>query len=106
MRQILLTVLSSVILYTDGQDAGQIKHVTEGDEYNTYLNQKDRQSKSAKGLCSTVPENKYKDCDAAPLDNGSFYDFHSEDIHKINNVSFSHPDYVGQVLLVVNLASF
>jgi len=108
MRRALLSVLATVIFTVEGQDAaGQIKHVTEGDEYSIFENQKQRQSKSAaNGLCNTVHESKFKDCDADPFNNGSFYDFQSEDIEKLNNVSFADPEYTGKVLLVVNLASF
>ena len=36
----------------------------------------------------------------------SLNDFITEDIEKMNNVSFSDPEYRNKVLLVVNLASF
>ena len=58
------------------------------------------------GLCSKVPADKYKNCLPQGEDTRSFYDYHSEDIEKLNNVSFSEPEYQGKVLLVVNLASF
>lgn len=64
-----------------------------------------REAKS-NGLCSKVPADKYKNCLPQGEDNRSFYDYHSEDIEKLNNVSFSEPEYQGKVLLVVNLASF
>ena len=67
---------------------------------------RERDPKAARSLCTEVPEDKFKSCHQSKGDNRSFYDFSSEDIEKLNNVSFDHPDYVGKVLLVVNLASF
>ena len=58
------------------------------------------------GLCSKVPADKYKNCLPQGEDTRSFYDYHSEDIEKMTNVSFSEPEYQGKVLMVVNLASF
>ena len=58
------------------------------------------------GLCSKVPADKYKNCLPQGEDTRSFYDYTSEDIEKLTNVSFSEPEYQGKVLMVVNLASF
>jgi len=52
-----------------------------------------------------VPEENYKEC-VNSKDSKSFYDFTTEDVEKLNNVSFNDPKYKGKVLLVVNLASF
>jgi len=53
-----------------------------------------------------VKEEDYKDCRYQGSDSRSFYDFTTEDIEKVRNVSFSDPEYTNKVLLVVNLASF
>ena len=53
-----------------------------------------------------MPADKYQNCVPQGEDTRSFYDYHSEDIEKMSNVSFSAPEYQGQVLMVVNLASF
>jgi len=100
---LLATALSPTII--GGQEG--IKHVMEGEEYlvNTKIS-RERDPKAARSLCTEVPEDKFKSCHQSKGDNRSFYDFSSEDIEKLNNVSFDHPDYVGKVLLVVNLASF
>ena len=118
---LLATALSPTII--GGQEG--IKHVMEGEEYlvNTkvfweiviqdfwficffFQISRERDPKAARSLCTEVPEDKFKSCHQSKGDNRSFYDFSSEDIEKLNNVSFDHPDYVGKVLLVVNLASF
>lgn len=85
-------------------DCRGIKHVLEGDEYK--IIQESRQQKSVHTLCNEIPKEKLQNCFREDGDDRSFYDFWSEDIEKMNNVSFNHPDYVGNVLLVVNLASF
>jgi len=85
-------------------DCHGIKHVLEGDEYK--IVQESRQQKSVHTLCNEIPKEKLQNCYKEDGDERSFYDFWSEDIEKMNNVSFNHPDYVGNVLLVVNLASF
>jgi len=85
-------------------DCHGIKHVLEGDEYK--IIQESRQQKSVHTLCNEIPKEKLQNCFREDGDERSFYDFWSEDIEKLNNVSFNHPDYVGNVLLVVNLASF
>merc|ERR1712133_289310 len=53
-----------------------------------------------------VKEEDYKDCRNKGSDPRSFYDFTTEDIEKVRNVSFSDPEYTNKVLLVVNLAGF
>merc|ERR1711885_42401 len=83
--------------------SGAVKHVMEGEEYAVTSRQE--KSISPRGFGSDVPEDKFKECDE-PKDSKSFHDFTTEDIEKLNNVSFSDPEYAGKVLLVVNLASF
>jgi len=56
-------------------------------------------------VLTKVPEENYKEC-VNSKDSKSFYDFTTEDVEKLNNVSFNDPKYKGKVLLVVNLASF
>jgi len=60
---------------------------------------------SPRGFGNEISEVNYKECEE-PKDSTSFHDFTTEDIEKLNNVSFSDPEYAGKVLLVVNLASF
>merc|ERR1712034_147211 len=83
--------------------SGAVKHVMEGEEYA--VTSRHEKSISPRGFGSDVPEDKFKECDE-PKDSKSFHDFTTEDIEKLNNVSFSDPEYAGKVLLVVNLASF
>ena len=73
--------------------------------FKRYPFQGTREPKS-NGLCSKVPADKYQNCVPQGEDTRSFYDYHSEDIEKLTNVSFSDPEYQGKVLMVVNLASF
>ena len=49
---------------------------------------------------------KFTSCSSSSRDERTFFDFSSEDVEKIRNVSFSHENYTGHVSLVVNLASF
>merc|ERR1711892_183473 len=80
-----------------------VKHVIEGDEYE--ITGRQQKSISPNGFGTDVPEDKFKECDE-PKDVKSFHNFTTEDIEKMNNISFSDPEYAGKVLLVVNLASF
>jgi len=80
-----------------------IKHVMAGEEYGETSRQE--KSISPLGFGPEVPEDNFKEC-LEPKDSQSFYDFTTEDIAKLNNVSFNDPEYTGKVLLVVNLASF
>jgi len=111
MAQLLSVLLAlSLSLLVDGRDVlglGEVKHVMAGEEYNLrqQLSQGTREPKS-NGLCSKVPADKYQNCVPQGEDTRSFYDYHSEDIEKLTNVSFSDPEYQGKVLMVVNLASF
>jgi len=73
---------------------------------NCFLGKESRQEKSVQTLCNEIPKEKLQNCYREDGDDRSFHDFWSEDIEKMRNVSFNHPDYVGNVLLVVNLASF
>jgi len=111
MAQLLSVMLAlSPSLMVDSRDVlglGEVKHVMAGEEYNVrkQLSQGVREPKS-NGLCSKVPADKYKNCLPQGEDTRSFYDYNSEDIEKMTNVSFSEPEYQGKVLMVVNLASF
>jgi hypothetical protein len=100
----LLPVLAALSPYsTFGQNMG-VKHVLEGEEYGTASRQQ-KSIISPRGFGNDVPEDKFKECEE-PKDSASFHDFTTEDIEKLSNVSFSDPEYIGKVLLVVNLASF
>merc|ERR1712126_201025 len=77
--------------------------VLAGEEYG--ISSRQDKSISARGFGNDVAEDKFKEC-FEPKDSTSFHDFTTEDIEKLNNVSFSDPEYAGKVLLVVNLASF
>jgi len=55
-------------------------------------------------ISRVVQGDNYTNCEKP--DSRSFYDFTTEDIEKVRNVSFSDPEYTNKVLLVVNLASF
>jgi len=110
MAQLLSVMLAlSPSLLVAGQDVlglGEVKHVMAGEEYNVRQLSKGAREPKSNGLCSKVPADKYKNCAPQGEDNRTFYDYHSEDIEKLTNVSFSEPKYQGKVLMVVNLASF
>merc|ERR1712002_450923 len=80
-----------------------VKHVLAGDEY--IRGATIREDKSLE-LGNVIPEEKFTSCKSSDSDIRSFHDFTTEDIEKVNNVSFSDPQYTNKVLLVVNLASF
>jgi len=80
-----------------------VKHVMAGEEYG--ITSRQEKSISPRGFGNEISEVNYKECEE-PKDSKSFHDFTTEDIEKLNNVSFSDPEYAGKVLLVVNLASF
>jgi len=84
-----------------------LKHVKEGQEYLP-SQQSDQvvRNPSLLELSTTIAEDKFSTCTAPCGDDRSLYDYSSEDIEKLRNVSFSHENYTGQVMLVVNLASF
>merc|ERR1719477_48844 len=82
---------------------GGVKHVMAGDEYG--ITNRQEKSISPRGFGNEISEVNFKECQE-PRDSTSFHDFTTEDIEKLNNVSFSDPEYAGKVLLVVNLASF
>eukprot|EP00092_Neocalanus_flemingeri_P022144 GFUD01024020.1.p1 GENE.GFUD01024020.1~~GFUD01024020.1.p1 ORF type:complete len:102 (+),score=24.41 GFUD01024020.1:133-438(+) len=82
---------------------GDVKHVMAGEEYG--ITKRQEKSISPNGFGQEVPEDKFTEC-VQPVESRSFHDFTTEDIEKLNNVSFSDPEYTGKVLLVVNLASF
>ena len=73
---------------------GDVKHVIEGDEYE--ITGRQQKSISPNGFGSDVPEDKFKECDE-PKDLKSFHNFTTEDIEKLNNISFSDPEYAGKV---------
>lgn len=80
-----------------------VKHVMAGEEYG--ISRRQEKSISSSGFGTEVATDKFTEC-AHPGDSKSFNDFTTEDIEKLNNISFSDPEYAGKVLLVVNLASF
>jgi len=100
MAQLLsvLAVLSPLSVWS------QVKHVKAGEEYSVV----NRQDKSivTNVFGPEVAEEKFTECEAPEDDTNSLYNFTTEDIEKLNNISFSDPEYTGKVLLVVNLASF
>jgi len=100
MAQLLsvLAVLSPLTVWS------QVKHVKAGEEYSVV----NRQDKSivTNVFGPEVAEEKFTECEAPEDDTNSLYNFTTEDIEKLNNISFSDPEYTGKVLLVVNLASF
>jgi len=84
-----------------------LKHVKEGQEYLTVQQEQEVRSPKFHDFSSAVPEDKFTSCSSTcGGDDRTFFDFHSEDIEKTRNVSFSHQNYTGHVSLVVNLASF
>jgi len=85
------------------QELQGVKHVLAGDEY--IRGATIREDKSLE-LGNVIPEEKFTSCKSSDSDIRSFHDFTTEDIEKVNNVSFSDPQYTNKVLLVVNLASF
>lgn len=80
-----------------------VKHVMAGEEYG--ISRRQEKSISSSGFGTEVATDKFTEC-AHSGDSKSFNDFTTEDIEKLNNISFSDPEYAGKVLLVVNLASF
>jgi len=100
MAQLLsvLAVLSPLSVWS------QVKHVKEGKEYSVV----NRQDKSivTNVFGPEIAEEKFTECDAPEDDTYSLYNFTTEDIEKLNTISFSDPEYTDKVLLVVNLASF
>jgi len=87
----------------DLQIVSHLKHVKEGQEY--LINGSSEQAVTGSIFSSDVAEDKFSSC-SSPEDGRSFFDFHTEDIERTRNVSFSHQNYTGKVTLVVNLASF
>jgi len=81
----------------------QVKHVLAGSEYSAAVQQREEK---ALVFGNDVEEEKYTSCRTRGNDPRSLNDFTTEDIEKMNNVSFSDPEYTNKVLLVVNLASF
>jgi len=83
----------------------QVKHVLAGNEYSGSAAAARREEKSLV-FGDEVPEDKFTSCKPRGNDPRSLNDFTTEDIERLNNVSFSDPEYTNKVLLVVNLASF
>jgi len=110
MAQSLLSVLLGLglaqaqgSLKSPDQIVSQLKHVKEGQEY--LLKGSSEQVQKGNIFSNDVAVDKFSSC-ISPEDGRSFFDFHTEDIEKTRNVSFSHKNYTGKVTLVVNLASF
>merc|ERR1719167_1615600 len=82
----------------------QVKHVLAGSEYSAAA----AAGREEKALIfgDQLDEKKFTSCKPRGNDPRSLNDFTTEDIEKMNNVSFSDPEYTNRVLLVVNLASF
>lgn len=96
-------LLPLLLAATTGQEVQEVKHVRAGREY---LNSP-RQSKQLSTLFGEdIPEENYRSCKPQGSDPRSFSDFTFEDIEKLNNISFSDPEYKDKVLLVVNVAGF
>lgn len=85
--------------------AQDIKHVLAGQEYTSQLGRNSK-SISSNQFGSSISEDQFVSCQDQGSDSRSLHDFTTEDIEKLNNVSFSQPKYTNKVLLVVNLASF
>jgi len=84
-----------------------VKHVKEGQEYlSNSPGQQQQEVREDNIFSDAVPTDKFSVCKDPSEARQSFYDFSSEDIEKLRNVSFSHQNYTGKVSLVVNLASF
>jgi len=77
-----------------------------GQEYSIPANFRQQKSlgNGLASLANTVPTEQFTDCQPGCGDLASLHQFHSEDVEKQQNISLA--DYQGQVVLVVNLASF
>jgi len=86
------------------QELHGVKHVLAGSEYSAAA----AAGREEKALVfgDQLDEKKFTSCKPRGNDPRSLNDFTTEDIEKMNNVSFSDPEYTNKVLLVVNLASF
>merc|ERR1711988_205084 len=81
-------ILSVLLALAPVQAQVQVKHVKEGQEY--LLSSPDQQVPSpANTLSDAVASDKFRSCSDPNGADGSLFDFSSEDIEKINNVSFS-----------------
>ena len=60
------------------------------------ITNKQEKSISPRGFGNEISEVNFKECQE-PKDSTSFHDFTTEDIEKLNNVSFSDPEYAGKV---------
>jgi len=85
------------------QELHGVKHVLAGSEYSAATGVREEK---ALVFGDNVDEKKYTSCKPRGNDPRSLNDFTTEDIEKLNNISFSDPAYTNKVLLVVNLASF
>merc|ERR1719391_1835044 len=84
------------------QELHGVKHVLAGSEYSAAAAAEEK----ALVFGDHLDEKKFTSCKPRGNDPRSLNDFTTEDIEKMNNVSFSDPEYTNKVLLVVNLASF
>jgi len=104
----MATILSVLLALAPAQaqmlDA--VKHVKEGQEYLSNSPGQQQEVMEDNIFSDAVPADKFSVCKDPSEARQSFYDFSSEDIEKLRNVSFSHQNYTGKVSLVVNLASF
>merc|ERR1712215_648705 len=91
MAQLLsvLAVLSPLSVWS------QVKHVKAGKEYSV-VNRQDN-SIVTNMFGPEVSEERFTECEASENDADSFYNFTTEDIEKLRNISFSDPEYTGKV---------
>jgi len=96
-------LLSALLASAAGQE---VLHVLAGQEYSIPGNFRQQKSlgNGLASLANTVPTEQFTDCQPGCGDLASLHQFHSEDVEKQKNISLA--DYQGQVVLVVNLASF
>jgi len=84
-----------------GYGAGSILHISEQQFKNGHVTSRSFKNEDQPSS-SSVPAEEFSECSGDTSD--SFHNYFTEDLEKENNISLS--DYRGNVLLVVNLASF
>jgi len=100
MRRLLpLLALCSPLSAVDGD--GSILHISEQQFRNGHVTSRSFKNEE-KSSSKSVPAEEFSECSGDTSD--SFHNYYTEDLEKENNISLS--DYRGNVLLVVNLASF
>jgi len=100
MRRLLpLLALCSPLTAADGD--GSILHISEQQFKNGHVTSRSFKNEDQPSS-SSVPAEEFSECSGDTSD--SFHNYFTEDLEKENNISLS--DYRGNVLLVVNLASF